>query len=165
MSGRKRDTTHLALGDLERALVLANLEQLHNALLVGCQPSHLPHDVTHKLHALGRFLWARMAVQPSCPYACHVCHQLPPMHSTLTKQGSDVRRGHPRWQAATVAGCHHHHVVAMLRCTRVRCFPHKQCHGMVHVLQHMSIRLARHSLRRTPLPCTGRVFFSSFFTG
>ncbi len=46
-------TTYLALCDLECTLVLANLEQFHNALLVGCQANHLTHDLTHKLDTLG----------------------------------------------------------------------------------------------------------------
>lgn len=55
-------TPYLALGNLECALVLANLEQLNNALLVWRKASHLTHDLTHKLDALGRFLWAGMVL-------------------------------------------------------------------------------------------------------
>jgi hypothetical protein len=44
---------HLPLGHLESALVPANLQQLHQPLLIWRLASHLTHNVTHKLDALG----------------------------------------------------------------------------------------------------------------
>lgn len=50
-------STYLAFCDLECTLVLANLEQFHNALLIWCQTCYLAHNLTHKLDTLGGMLW------------------------------------------------------------------------------------------------------------
>ena len=38
--------------DLQRALLLPNLQQLHAPLLIRRKPNHLTHNVPHELHAL-----------------------------------------------------------------------------------------------------------------
>lgn len=68
----------------------------------------------------------------------------PPMHYMPTKQANAAMCGDARRQAATVAVCHHHHVVAVLPCSRVPCLPHKQCLCTVYLLHQTLTRLARH---------------------
>lgn len=46
--------THLLLGDLERALVPANLQQLHDTLLIGREAGHLAHELPDELGALAQ---------------------------------------------------------------------------------------------------------------
>ncbi|GIL84667.1 hypothetical protein Vretifemale_13282, partial [Volvox reticuliferus] len=43
----------LPLGHLQRALILANLQQFHNALLIRGQASHLANHLADELDALG----------------------------------------------------------------------------------------------------------------
>jgi hypothetical protein len=48
--------THLPLGELKRALVPANLKQLHEALLVGSAADDVANQVTDVPHASAEFL-------------------------------------------------------------------------------------------------------------
>ena len=52
ITGTGSKQAHLPLGDLKGALILANLQQLDNALLVGRHASDLTDDVTNELDAL-----------------------------------------------------------------------------------------------------------------
>jgi len=45
---------HLLLGDLERTLVLADLQQFHDAPLIGGEAGHLAHNVANELDALAQ---------------------------------------------------------------------------------------------------------------
>ena len=61
-AGKSTSHTHLSLAELEGALVPANLQQLGDPALIGCQASHLPHNVPHELDTLGRPLqWHRLS--------------------------------------------------------------------------------------------------------
>ena len=48
--------TYSLLAELEGSLVLADFEQLHAALLVGSESTHLSHKVTHKFDV---FAWLK----------------------------------------------------------------------------------------------------------
>jgi hypothetical protein len=47
---------HLLLGHLQRALVLADLQQLHHALLIRRKARNLADELAHDLHALAQVL-------------------------------------------------------------------------------------------------------------
>ena len=51
-----RNRTYLALGELERALVPANLKQFHEALFVGSAADDVANQLADVLHASSEFL-------------------------------------------------------------------------------------------------------------
>lgn len=58
-----------ALGELERALVATDTQQLHDALLVGRETGDFAHDLLHEDGALGEFALLRAAGVPRRGYA------------------------------------------------------------------------------------------------
>lgn len=53
---RQRCVAHLPLGHLQGALILANLQKLHDALLVGGQAGHIANHLADELDALAKTL-------------------------------------------------------------------------------------------------------------
>jgi hypothetical protein len=62
----------LPLGDLERALVLADLEQLGDAFLVGGEPRHLADQAPHEVHPLARLSLPARGARRELPLGHHM---------------------------------------------------------------------------------------------
>ncbi len=52
-----RSMSHLPLGNLEGTLILADLQQLDDALLIRGHACHLSNNIAHHLHLLSERLW------------------------------------------------------------------------------------------------------------
>ncbi len=60
--------TYPFLDELERALVLGHLEQLHSTPLVRREAAHLADHVAHKLGVFGQTLKHKIIIKHCCAY-------------------------------------------------------------------------------------------------